>query len=120
MLAGQRCWTNVVWTQKAEDLRAYLGLPKDKSAASHGEPQLLAYLLDHHSLHRTKNKRIRQDLAGAMPAYDLQPIITFSKRHLCRDCDELFELFKIRFPRFNNVVFRCVGESIAGPFKLRA
>jgi len=55
-----------------------------------------------------------------MPAYDLQPIITFSKRHLCRDCDELFELFKIRFPRFNNVVFRCVGESIAGPFKLRA
>ena len=111
---------NVVWTHKAENLRACLGLPKDKSAASHVEPQLLAYLLDHHSLHRTRNKRIRQDLTGAMPAYDLQPIITVSKRHLRRDCDEFFELFKIRFPRFNNVGFRCVGESITGPSKLRA
>lgn len=105
-------WTNVLdngmWTDKADDLRALLGLPKDKLAASHVEPQLLAYLLQRHSL------QDRQELASAMPTYILQPIITVSKPDLCDQCLDLFQRFKDRFPGFG-VVFHCVGDSIAAP-----
>ena len=84
-------WPNVldneVWTDRAEGLRALLGLPKDKSVASHVEPQFLAYLLDRHSLlYMFEDEEDRHEFASAKPAYTLQPIITVSKPDFCPKC----------------------------------
>ncbi|KAK4972499.1 hypothetical protein LTR28_012586, partial [Elasticomyces elasticus] len=69
-------WANVlgneIWTDKAETLRTLLDLPKDKPAASHVEPQLLAYLLDRHSLYMSEDAEDHQELASVMPTYTLQ------------------------------------------------
>jgi len=47
-------WPNVlnndIWAHRADDLRTYLGRPRDIRFASHVEPQLLTYVLFHHSL----------------------------------------------------------------------
>ncbi|KAK3680942.1 hypothetical protein LTR37_021015 [Vermiconidia calcicola] len=125
-------WPNVldnrVWTEKAEGLRALLGLPVDKIAASHVEPQLLAYLLDRHSLQRLvvvddDKENVDEvdlaELATVLPAYTLRPIITVSKPDLCRLCFETFQRFKTRFPA-SSVVFHCVGDTVAAPLRVRA
>jgi hypothetical protein len=109
---------NTVWTDKAENIRASLGLPKDKAAASHVESQLLAYLIDRHSLHMLEDVYDRKELASVMPDYSLQPVITVSRRDLCKDCLDLFERFKGRFPGFG-VTFHCVGNSAASPLLMR-
>ena len=117
-------WPNVLdnqeWTDKAEGLRALVGLSKNRSAASHVEPQLLAYLLHRHSLHQMcEDEEDYRALASAMPEYSLQPIITVSKPDLCVNCLELFERFKKRFPG-SDVIFHCVGDSVAAPLRERA
>jgi hypothetical protein len=109
---------NTIWTDKAEKMRALLGLPKDKSAASHVESQLLAYLLDRHSLHLLEDDCDRKELASAMFVYSLHPIITVSKRDLCKKCFDLFERFKGQYSGFD-VTFHCVGDSTATPLLVR-
>jgi len=109
---------NRTWTDKAERLRAMFGLPKDRSLASHVEPQLLSYLLDRHSLHMAEDRGDRAELATVMPAYCLRPVITVSKPDLCGNCIQMFEAFKARFPGFN-VIFHCVGDSAAAPLHVR-
>ncbi|KAK1081895.1 hypothetical protein LTR48_007275, partial [Friedmanniomyces endolithicus] len=111
-------WPNVldnsIWTDKAETLRAILDLPENRRAASHVEPQLLAYLLDRHSLHALADRRERQELLSVMPTYSLRPIITVSKSEFCPFCRELFERFRANFPEFG-VTLQCVGESAIAP-----
>ncbi|KAK0955421.1 hypothetical protein LTR91_022862 [Friedmanniomyces endolithicus] len=111
-------WPNVldnsIWTDKAETLRAILDLPENRRAASHVEPQLLAYLLDRHSLHALADRRERQELLSVMPTYSLRPIITVSKSEFCPFCRELFERFRANFPEFG-VTLQCIGESAIAP-----
>ena len=115
-------WPNVldneVWTDKAEALRALFGLTKNKSAASHVEPQLLAYLLDRHTLLQWPGEDRCRELTDAIPACTLRSIITVSKPDLCDKCIVFFECFKRRFPGFG-VVFHCVGDSVAAPLLVR-
>src|SRR6202012_2927537 len=92
-------WPNIldndVWTARAERLRAILDLPADISAASHVEPQLLAYLVYHHSiLNLFEDEDKYLEFFGAMPAYILRPIITVSKARFCHKCAEFFDRFK--------------------------
>jgi hypothetical protein len=113
-------WPNVldnnVWTDKAELLRESLGLPEDKSAASHVEPQLLAYLLDRHSLRLLPNSTERRELLEVMPTYHLRPVITVSKSAFCRSCREMIGLFKQQFPELS-VALHCVGDSAKAPLE---
>ncbi|KAK4900163.1 hypothetical protein LTR49_027511 [Elasticomyces elasticus] len=113
-------WPNVLdnqeWTRKAEDLTKFLGLPDDKSKAAHVEPQLLAYLLDRHSLHLLDDEDRRKGLEGVMPAYDLEPVITVSKPKFCDYCEQFWKQFKYHFPEFN-IGFRFVGD--VGPTPIR-
>lgn len=118
-------WPNVLdnelWTAKAERLRAFLGLPPDKSAASHVEPQLLAYLVDHHSLRPLDDWRDDSDLddlRNVLPDQALKPLITVSKTKLCDKCDTFFEYFKSALPDFK-VAFHCIGDTCAAPLQLR-
>lgn len=115
---SHHCWPNVldntVWTKKAEKMRVLLGLSRDKVAASHVESQLLAYLLDRHSLIMLEDEDGREELRSAMPVYSLRPIITVSKPDLCDKCLDLFERFKNTFPGFG-VTFHCVGDSAVTP-----
>lgn len=108
-------WPNVldngVWTDKAENLRAVLGLPEYRRVASHVEPQLLAYLAERHSLYPFDEEEDYQELKSVRPPYALRPIITVNKPDLCRHCFEFFEHFKIQFPGFN-VIFHIVEDSI--------
>lgn len=110
-------WPNVldnnIWTEKAQLLRVSLGLPKDKQAASHVEPQLLAYLLDRHSLENVDDFTEGRELLEVMPTYSLRPIITVSKPEFCDSCREMIGLFEGRFPELV-VVLHCVGESAVG------
>lgn len=73
-------WPNVLdnsfWTDKAEELRALLVLLENRQAAFHGEPQLLAYLLNRHSLYDPANSGERRELLSVMPTYSLRPVIT--------------------------------------------
>lgn len=109
----QRDWPNVlnnaIWTKRAENLQALLGLPRDTYLASHVEPQLLAYILYRHSLHMLENEDHCRALASVMPASSLQCVITVSKPDLCGGCSSLFACFKQTFPDFN-ISFDCVGE----------
>lgn len=111
-------WPNVLdnktWTEKAQLLRVSLGLPKDKQAASHVEPQLLAYLLDRHSLESVDDFTEDRELVEVMPTYSLRPIITVSKPEFCDSCRKMIGLFKGRFPELV-VVLHCVGESAVRP-----
>jgi hypothetical protein len=111
-------WPNVldnnVWTDKAQLLRGFLGLPEDRSAASHVEPQLLAYLIDHHSLRLLPRSTETQELLEAMPTYSLRPVITVSKTAFCQSCREMIELFKEQFPELG-VTLHCVGDSARAP-----
>lgn len=110
---------NKEWTDKAEDLRSLLGLPKDKSAASHVEPQLLAYLLDRHSLiDMFEDDDDHQEFASAMPVYSLRPIITVSKPDFGPECFEFFDRCKDNFPGFD-VVFHFVEDSITASLQIR-
>ena len=116
-------WPNVldneVWTDKAEDLRKSFGLPEDKTAASHVEPQLLAYLLDRHSLFSMfEDESDCRDFESAKPAYALQPNITVNKPEFCAECFEFFDCFKARFPG-SGVVFHFIGDSLAAPLRVR-
>lgn len=121
---SQAGWPNVIdnklWTANAENLRTMLGMPEDKSAASHVEPQLLAYVMYHHSvLPMLESERRRRDLRGAMPAYNIRPTITVNKDRMCQCCDETFERFKHQYPGFN-VVFRFEGDSLRPPLSVRS
>ena len=111
-------WPNVldndVWTNKAELLREILGLPEDKSAASHVEPQLLAYLLDRHYLRHPPNSTEFRGLLDVMPTCSLRPVITVSKDTFCRSCWEMIGLFKEQFPELG-VALHCVGDSAKAP-----
>lgn len=109
---------NTVWTGKAERMRALLGLPRDRPAASHVESQLLAYLLDRHSLHMLEIEHDREELASAMPVHSLRPIITVSKCDLCDSCLDLVERFKDIFRGFG-VTLHCVGDMAAIPPVIR-
>ena len=115
-------WPNVldneVWTDRAEALRALFGLTKNKSAASHVEPQLLAYLLDRHTLLQWPGEDYCRELTDTIPACTLRSIITVSKPDLCDKCIVFFECFKRRFPDFG-VLFHCVGDSVAAPLLVR-
>jgi len=111
-------WPNVLdnnfWTDKSEELRALLDLPENRQAASHVEPQLLAYLLNRHSLYAPANWGERRELLSVMPTYSLRPVISVSKSLFCPFCRELFERFRDRFPDLR-VTLNCVGESAAAP-----
>ncbi|KAK5702453.1 hypothetical protein LTR17_022308 [Elasticomyces elasticus] len=111
-------WPNVlnneVWTDKAETLRAMLHLPENRRAASHVESQLLAYLLDRHSLYTLTDRRERQELLSVMPTYSLRPMITVSKSEFCPFCRGLFERFRANFPAIG-VTLQCVGELAIAP-----
>lgn len=109
----QHDWPNVlnnaVWTKRAGNLQALLGLPQDTYLASHVEPQLLAYILYRHSPLMLEDEDDRQALASVMPASPPQCVITVSKPNLCRGCSTLFACFKQKFHDFN-ISFDCVGE----------
>jgi hypothetical protein len=113
-------WTNVldnsVWTDKADSLRASLGLQRDIAAAAHVEPQLLAYLLDRHSLHTLTDFTERRRLLEVMPTYSLRAVITVSKLRFCHSCREMIGLFKERLPELG-VALHCVGESAVTPLQ---
>lgn len=118
-------WSNVldndVWTAKAEGMRRMFGLPKDKSAASHVEPQLLAYLVDRHSLYdpiTSEEEEKLQELWSAMPVYNLNPVITVSKNDFCPRCSEFFQAFKANLPGFG-ATFHFVGDALADPLCVR-
>ena len=101
---------NALWTDRADDLRKFVGLPRNRQMASHVEPQLLAYLVWHHLLHMLEYDAERlQNLAGAKPTYALTPVITVSKLAMCYECGQFFEAFKRRFVN-EAVRFHCVGE----------
>ncbi|EMC98497.1 hypothetical protein BAUCODRAFT_428189 [Baudoinia panamericana UAMH 10762] len=112
---------NTVWTDVAEKLRAMLRLPPDRRAACHVEPQLLGFLVHHHSIQYLEdtgaNSKLK-GLASVKPDYTLNPIITVSKQDLCGQCLEFFELFKTRFSNCN-VVFHCVGDSASAVLQER-
>ncbi|KAK1048882.1 hypothetical protein LTR74_017423 [Friedmanniomyces endolithicus] len=108
---------NTVWTEKAETLRAMLGLPKNRRAASHVEPQLLAYLLERHSLHAHADLGGRRELLSVMPTYSIWPIITVSKSEFCPFCQELFVRFRTNFPELG-IILQCVGETAMVPFEV--
>jgi hypothetical protein len=105
---------NDVWTNKAELLRECLGLPEDKSAASHVEPQLLAYLLDRHYLLPPPNSTECQGLLDVMPTCSLRPVIYVSKNTFCCSCRKMIGLFKQQFPELG-VALHCVGHSAKAP-----
>lgn len=108
---------NTVWTEKAETLRAMLGLPKNRRAASHVESQLLAYLLERHSLHAHADLGGRRELLSVMPTYSIRPIITVSKSEFCPFCQELFVRFRTNFPELG-IILQCVGETAIVPFEV--
>jgi hypothetical protein len=113
----QAGWLNVLdngeWTTKADLLRDLFGLPKDRSLASHVEPQLLAYLLDRHSL-LLWDSHMERDLAeliGVIPDYSIHSIISISKPEVCDACKIFIQKFQENFPGFR-VEFHCVGDSM--------
>jgi len=121
---SQAGWPNVIdntlWTANAENLRVMLGLPRNKSAASHVEPQLLAYIVCHHSvINMFQSASKQQDFYGVLPTYDIRPTITVSKDEMCNSCDETFERFKEWYPGFD-VVFRFEGDSVRPPLSERS
>lgn len=107
-------WPNVLnnklLTLKAETLRAMLGLPPDEDAASHVEPQLLAYLIHTHWPYMLEGGDDLKVSADNMLSYELHPIITVSKEDLCDDCLEFFARLKNMFACIC-VAFHCVGDS---------
>lgn len=96
-----------------------LGLPENRRVAPHVEPQLLAFLLDHHLLYPISRNEDKYDaLAGAMPTYILRPVITVSKPDLCDECSTFFKAFKKEFPGFE-VKSECIGDELAPPLQER-
>jgi len=119
-------WPNVLdnteWTDRAEGLRRVLKLPQNRSAASHVEPQLLAYLVDRHSLHHFHDDDDDEAmefraLASVMPQCNLQSVITVSKSDLCDACVPFVERFRAAFSEFD-VAIHFVGESVT-PLNIR-
>lgn len=90
----------------------------ERSLASHVERQLLAYLMDCHSLCMVENKGDRAELETVMPTYCLRPVVTVSKSDFCEHRLHMFEVFKSVFPGFN-VMLRFVGDSITGRVRVR-
>ena len=116
----QTGWPNVLengeWAAKADSLRPFFGLPRNKALASHVEPQLLAYLLDRHSL-ITWDSDLYHDfsnLESAMPGHSIHPVITISMTYVCSSCETFIQQFKRNFPGFK-VDFYCVGDTTASP-----
>jgi hypothetical protein len=111
-------WPNVLdnsfWTDEAEEIRALLDLPENRQATSHVEPQLLAYLLNRHSLYASANRGEHRELLSAMLTYSLRPVISVSKSLFCPFCREFFDRFKEKYPDLR-VTLHCVGESVVAP-----
>jgi hypothetical protein len=115
-------WPNVLaneaWAAKADALRAFFGLPGNRALASHVEPQLLAYLLDRHSLIKW-DSHLEHDLSrldSVRPAHSIRPVITISKTYICDQCKTFIHHFQRKFPGFR-VDFHCVGDIAMSPLE---
>ncbi|KAH0837419.1 hypothetical protein FOPE_05241 [Fonsecaea pedrosoi] len=113
-------WRNVLdnnlWANRADELRKHLGLPSDIRAASHVEPQLLTYLVHHHTL--VQYSEDEDFVPGDLQSFfdDLLPlaqvpVITVSKEYLCASCQTFYAAFRRIFATLN-VRFRFVGENV--------
>jgi len=113
-------WPNVLaneeWATKANALRAFFGLSDSKALASHVEPQLLAYLLDRHSLIKWDSHldHYLSRLESVRPDHSIRPVVTISKRYICSSCETFIQHFQRKFPGFR-VDFHCVGDTAAPP-----
>lgn len=115
----QSGWPNVLdneeWTTKAEVLRAHFKLPANTRLASHVEPQLLAYLLDRHSLFHFMEYDLA-NLEEVKPPNLAEAIITISKNEVCASCTTFIEHFRAHFPDLP-VRFDCVGDTAPPPLR---
>ncbi|KAK5105707.1 hypothetical protein LTR62_002351 [Meristemomyces frigidus] len=116
-------WTNVlnndVWTERANQLRTFLGMEASHSYASHVEPQLLAYILFYHSLLDIEDSsewnldlpwKEVEWMREAAPEYGLDPVITVNKEGFCPQCQTMKNLMSERCPWLNN------ATSTSSPF----
>ena len=106
---------NKLWTEKAYQLRATFDMPPNLYAACHVEAQLLAYLVDRHSLHVFEDKdQDMSEMVGVIPTQAIKAVITVNKPDLCEECSAFFVCFKKGFTTFK-IEFRCVGDSAPTP-----
>jgi hypothetical protein len=116
-------WPNVLdnnqWAYRADELREYIGLSRNVHAASHVEPQLLTYLLFHHTLiditdgnEDFEQAQLQNILNGLLPLRPT-PIITVNKPGFCPSCLEFFNEYR-RIFHVLDVQFRFVGENAHG------